>query len=288
MLIHAQIKVGEHQHRGLQLLGQIEGRGGQFETFRRGGRKEEHLFGVAVGGIGAAEHIALLGAGWHAGGGADPLHIDEHCRYLGKIGQAQKFVHQRNTGPGGGGKGAGSVPVRADHHADGSQFVLCLDNGHPHAARLVLSEAAGIAGKGLDDRGGGRDRIPADHGGAGIERAQGRGAVAVHHDGSVRPSAAAHPQKAGLGVVFARIGVAQGQRFEIGFGQGRFFGKLAVNPLLEHGQIHVEQGRHGTHVDDVLQERPLFVAGKGLVDQEGEGNADSADVLAGEVLGQRF
>ena len=73
-------------------------------------------------------HVALLRARGHAGGRADALHVDQHRGNFGVVGQAQQLVHERDAGAGGGRERARAVPGRADHHADGRQFVLGLQD----------------------------------------------------------------------------------------------------------------------------------------------------------------
>ena len=100
----------------------------ELEALGRIRREQQDVFGVAVRGVGALQNIALLRARGHAGGRADALHVDDHRRNLGVVGQAQQLVHQRNAGAGGRRERARAVPGRADHHADGGQFVLGLQD----------------------------------------------------------------------------------------------------------------------------------------------------------------
>jgi hypothetical protein len=71
----------------------------------------------------------LLGARRHAGGGAAALHVEDHRRDFGEIGEADELLHQRDAGTGGGGEGARAVPAGADDDADRGQFVLGLHDG---------------------------------------------------------------------------------------------------------------------------------------------------------------
>ena len=50
-------------------------------------------------------------------------------RDLGEVGEADELLHQRDAGAGGRGEGARAVPGGADHHADGGELVLGLDDG---------------------------------------------------------------------------------------------------------------------------------------------------------------
>ena len=138
MVVHAEIEIAHDDHRGLQPFGEIEGVGGQLETFPGVAGKEQDMFGVAVRGIGAGQEVGLLGPGGHAGARAGPLHIDEHRRNLGEIGEAQELAHQRDAGAGGGGKGPGAVPGGADDDAERRQFVFGLEDRHLAPAGVLF------------------------------------------------------------------------------------------------------------------------------------------------------
>ena len=47
---------------------------------------------------------------------------------FGEIGEAEKFLHQRNARPRSRGEGARAVPAGADHDADRGELVLGLDD----------------------------------------------------------------------------------------------------------------------------------------------------------------
>jgi hypothetical protein len=90
-MVHADIEIEHHEDRGLQAVGEIEGLGREFEGFGRVFRKQQHMLGVAMRSIGAGDDVALLGSRRHAGRGTGALHVDDHCRDLGEIGQADEF-----------------------------------------------------------------------------------------------------------------------------------------------------------------------------------------------------
>ena len=119
---------------------------GELEGFGRVFRKQQHVLGVAMRGIGAGEDVALLGAGRHAGGGAGALHVHDHGRDFGEIGQADELLHQRDAGTGGRGEGARAVPGRADHDADRGEFVLALHDRVFGLAGLRDRAAASCSG----------------------------------------------------------------------------------------------------------------------------------------------
>ena len=245
------------------------------------------MFGVAVGGMGAGEQVRLLGAGGHAGGRPHPLHIDEHRRNFGEVGQAKQLGHQRDARARGGGEGAGPVPRGADDDADGRQFVLGLDDGHPHPAGIRLHPVfPGVVTEGLDDRGGRGDRVPADHGGAAVQGAERGGGVAVHDDGVAHPVALPYLEPAGVREVAAGVGVADLQGVDVGLGQPGVLFELAAQAVGEHRQFHVEERGQGADVEDVLEQRPHAHIGHRLVDQVGERDGNEGEVVPLEVLGQ--
>ena len=53
---------------------------------------------VAVRRVGAHHQVALLRARRHAGRRAGALHVEDHRRDLGVVGQADELVHQRDAG----------------------------------------------------------------------------------------------------------------------------------------------------------------------------------------------
>ena len=143
-VIHADIEVEHQEDRGLQPVGEIEGLRGEIERLVRVLGKQQDVLGVAVRGIGAGDQVALLGAGRHAGRRPGALHVHDDGGDFGEVGQADKFLHQRNARPGGRGKGAGAVPDGADHDADRGEFVLALDDGVFRSSRLPDRGAAGL------------------------------------------------------------------------------------------------------------------------------------------------
>jgi hypothetical protein len=75
-LVHADVQVGHHEHRRLQAVGQVQRGGGVLEAFVRVFRKQQHVLGVAVRGVGAGQQVGLLRARGHAGGRPAALHVD--------------------------------------------------------------------------------------------------------------------------------------------------------------------------------------------------------------------
>ena len=118
VIVHADVQIQHHEDRGLEPFRVVERTSGEFETFARVFRKQQHLLGIAMRCIGAGQYIRLLGTRWHAGGRSAALHIKNHRRYFGKIRQPDEFLHQRYAGAGSTGKRAGAIPSCTDHHAD--------------------------------------------------------------------------------------------------------------------------------------------------------------------------
>ena len=111
------------------------------------------MFGIAVRGISRREDVRLLGARGHAGRGPGALHVDQYCGHLGEIGEAQKLAHERHARTTGGRERAGAVPVGANDHAHGGEFVFGLDNGVVLFARTrVDAQAAAVLFKGVHHR----------------------------------------------------------------------------------------------------------------------------------------
>ena len=77
-VVHADVQVQHHDHRGLQSVRQVECLDGQLEALVGIGREQQHMTCVAVGRVGGRQDIGLLGARRHAGGRADALHVEQH------------------------------------------------------------------------------------------------------------------------------------------------------------------------------------------------------------------
>ena len=110
-MVHADVEVEHDEDRCLQPVGEVERLRRQLEALGRVFREQQHVLGVAVRGIGAGDQVALLGAGRHAGRGAGALHVEDHRRDFGEVGEADELLHQRDAGAGGRGEGARAVPA---------------------------------------------------------------------------------------------------------------------------------------------------------------------------------
>ena len=98
-VVHADVEVGHQEHRRLQTVGQVEALRAELETLMWVFGEQQHVFGVAVGGVGAADHVSLLGARRHAGARPAALHVDDGDRDLGEVREADELGHQRHTRP---------------------------------------------------------------------------------------------------------------------------------------------------------------------------------------------
>ena len=258
----------QHEHRGLQPFRQIEGLRREFEGFARVLRQQHDVLGVAVGRIGAVQHIGLLGAGRHAGGRPGALHVENHARNFREIRQPAEFLHQRDAGAGGGGEGAGAVPPRPHHDADRGDLVLGLDDGVVGLAGvLVVAQLGAIAGKGVGQRRRGRERIPRAHGGAAIDGAERGGLVALEKDAVAHLVGAPDFQPAGALEAGLRLHIeqhpvaAEMQRMLVGADQLFLALVLLQEQRLDHFRLDAEQRRQRAEVNNILEQLALARVG---------------------------
>src|SRR6202023_868863 len=66
-VVHADVKIEHDEDRGLQPVGEIERFGGKGKALARVLGKQQHVLGVAVSGVAAADSIGLVGARPHVG-----------------------------------------------------------------------------------------------------------------------------------------------------------------------------------------------------------------------------
>ena len=128
-LVHADVEVEHDEDRRLQPVGEIEGQRRELEALARVFREQQHVLGVAVRGVGAGEQVGLLGARRHAGRRPAALHVEDHRRDLGEVGEADELRASARCRARTCGEGARAVPAGADHHADRGELVLGLDDG---------------------------------------------------------------------------------------------------------------------------------------------------------------
>ena len=96
-VVHAEVEVRHHEHRRLQLLGQIERLTRHRETFRHRTRQQHGMDGIAVRELGHKLNVTLRGAGWQSGGRPHALHVPDHARNFHVVSQPRKLRHQRNS-----------------------------------------------------------------------------------------------------------------------------------------------------------------------------------------------
>jgi hypothetical protein len=173
-----------------------------------------------------------------------------------------------------------AIPAGAHDDPDGGDLVLGLDDRVARLAGLgVDAQILAVAGEGLSQRGGGRDRVPGADRGAAVDRAQGGRRVALHEDAVAHRVGAAHLQ-ADRGQVRRDVIAAHVQRLDIGADQPLLAGELLGQQGLDDGEFDVQQRRERTDVNDVLEQLPLARDRIDRVADLGQRHADDRDVLA--------
>ena len=279
-----------HEHRRLQPLGEIERLRRELEALGRVLGEQQHVLGVAVRSVGAREHVRLLGARRHAGRRPAALHVDQHDRDLGEIGEPDELAHQRDAGAGGRGERARAVPAGADRDADRGELVLALDDrvtcSCPSRDRRGSFWQCLMNASASDDEG-----------------------VIGYHAHTVAPPYTA-PSAAALlpstkillptlfarltrdaeraGEVLLRVVAAQPQRLHVRL-QQRFLALVLLGEeLLDLRRVDLEQRGERADVDDVLEELALARIAVGRVADLGERHADHVHVVAELRFRQRL
>ena len=164
--------VGHHQHGQAVALREVERPYGQIEAFlHRPGAEGDDLIGTMRTPAGL-HHVPLADHRRQAGGGAAPLHVDDHAGGLGHDAQADVLHHQAEARARGGRHGFEPAPRSSQHRGDGAQFVLHL---HVVAADVWQPRRHALGGF----RAGG-DGIAAEETAARSQRAFGASHVAHH------------------------------------------------------------------------------------------------------------
>ena len=152
-------------------------------------REQQDVLGVAVRGVGAGEDVALLRARRHAGRRAGALHVDDHRRDLGVVGQADQLAHQRDAGARRRGERARAVPATrrspcrsrpARPRPAGCSSCSCRSPDPCGTSSQKLLE-------GVHHRRRRRDRVPGGHRRAGVDAAE-RGRRCCRRSGCCRRS----------------------------------------------------------------------------------------------------
>ncbi|MDW7710361.1 MAG: hypothetical protein SCH98_07775 [Deferrisomatales bacterium] len=230
--------IGEHDHRHLIPVGEVEGPHRLMEGIHRVGRSQDRLGEVPVAGVDGEEQIGLSRPGGQAGGRAGPLRQHDHHRGLGHAGQAQPFRHEGEAPPRGGGHGPGPRVTGPDCHVDGGDLVLGLLHEDPGALLLLGEER--------EDAGGRAHRIGAQEPTPGAHRAQGQGLVAVRQ--VVAAPASGELPRAAIAAALGSLPVSRLRGLPVAL---QHLLPLGPEPLLQNSlqgiQLHA-QGRHqGAH-----------------------------------------
>ncbi len=180
--IHAEVEIAQHKHGRLQALGEIEGAIAALEALGHAAGQQHHLAGVAVAKEVGGEDVALGGAGGHAGGWADPLHVPDNAGDLGEVGQAGELGHQGDTGAGGARHRAGARPASADHHAERGDLVLGLHDRVVGVAVWAGAQAGEVGTERVGQASGRGDRVPGQETHATEDGPDRGGGVAVDQD----------------------------------------------------------------------------------------------------------
>ena len=281
MLVHADLEVEQHEHRRLQPVGEIEGLRRELEGLAGILRKQHHVLGVAVGRIGAVEHVGLLVAGRHAGRWPGPLHVEDDRGNFGEIAEPDEFLHQRDAGARGRGECAGSIPAGTDDDADRGDLVLALDDG----VFLLLVVGVGaqlgaVAGEGIGERGRRRERIPRAHRGAGIDGAERRRRIAVDVDTVADLVGPAHLEAARVLHVHGHPVAAEVKGMHVGADQLFLALELLAEQLHDHRGVDVEQRGERAEIDDVLEQLALARIAVFAVADRGQRHPEHGDVVA--------
>ena len=248
------------------------------------------MLGVAVRRVRREQQVALLGLGRHAGRRAAALDVEQHGRDLGEVREADELLHQRDAGARGGRERARAVPAGADDHPDRRELILGLDEGETVAAGVGLgAKAPAVPGVGLGQRRRRRDRVPRADGGAAVDGAQTRRAVAVDEDPLADAVAALDPEPDRLEVV-ARVVEAQAERVAVGVEQRRLVLAAELHgeePVDDFGLDAEDRGERAD-VHHVLEQLPLADVRVRLVADVGQRHAQQRDVVPQLRVRQRL
>jgi hypothetical protein len=173
-------------------------------------------------------------------------------------GEAEELLHQADAGTGGRREAARAVPARTDHHADGRDLVLSLNDGEVILLGLRIdAEFLAMRREGLGQRGRGCDRIPRAHRGAAEHRAETGRVVALDEDAVADLVVFHHLQLALLGEIGRSIVVAQPHRGVVQLDQLVLAGELLGDQAFDRLQMHRQQLCNRTQIDHILQQLAL-------------------------------
>ncbi len=253
-VVHAQIEIGHHEHRRLQLLGEIEGVARHAETFGNTARQQHRMSRVSMRKPGHEVDVALRSSRRQSGRRANPLDVPDDAGNLHVIAQSRELRHQRNAWSGGGGHRTRSRPARAQNHADRSQLVFRLHDGEACFAIGADPVFLHVINQRLHQRRRRRNRVPCHDRHPGEHAAQSRCCIAVNDDHARSLIHALDGEWIGFGQRRRSVVVTGLGGIPVEIGGLDLLGKLLAQCLLDFGHVEVEQLRHHADVDHVLDQ----------------------------------
>ena len=191
-------------------------------------------------------------------------------------------------GPGRRREGAGARPAGADHHPDGGNLVLGLQDRELVLLRLrVAAVLPAERGERFHQRRRRRDRIPGADRRAGVDAAEPGGGVAVDQDGVLRLVHRLEPDRQRTGEVLARVVVAEVDRLPVRVHERRLARVLLGQQRPDDLGVHAEQRRERAGIRDVLHQDALARALELGVAHLGERNPEVGHVRPRQPLVER-
>ena len=96
-VVHADIEIRQHHNRRLQTFGEIERGDSRAETFIGIGRKQQHMFCIAVRCVSAGQYVCLLRPRRHSRRRTSALHVEDDSRNFCVVGESDELTHERNS-----------------------------------------------------------------------------------------------------------------------------------------------------------------------------------------------
>ena len=96
-VVHAYIEIRQHHNRRLQAFGEIERCDSRTKTFIGVGRKQQHMFCIAVRCVGTGQDVCLLRPRRHSSRRTCALHVEDDRRNFCVVGKPNELTHERNS-----------------------------------------------------------------------------------------------------------------------------------------------------------------------------------------------